>query len=79
MIYVDMKCFSMRKYFDIKFDETMAVEELITRVAETYPFNKESANIISVDKRRMLCKQESFYKQGVIGGDTLILVECGDD
>lgn len=76
MIYVDMKCFSMRKCFDIKFDETMSVDELIDRVSNTFQMDGSATQIVSVNKRGILCKQKSFSEQGIKGGDTLIIVEC---
>jgi len=75
MIYVDMKCFYMKKNLDIKFDEKISVDELLDEIGREFPFKTKNAQLLSVNNRQVLKKDRSFCEQGVLGGDTLILIE----
>ena len=75
MIYVDMKCFSMKKTLDVKLDEDVLVSELLKEMEKYFFINKESSQIVSTRNKQVLSKKLSLKQQGVLGGDTLILVE----
>lgn len=75
MIYVDMKCFSMKKTLDVKLDEEVLVSELLKEMEKYFFINKESSQIVSTRNKQVLSKKLSLKQQGVLGGDTLILVE----
>lgn len=75
MIYVDMKCFSMKKTLDVKLDEEVLVSELLKELEKYFFINKESSQIVSTRNKQVLSKTLSLKQQGILGGDTLILVE----
>lgn len=74
MIYVDMKCFQMKKNVDLRIDETLTVEEILREIGRVISVNRKSAQVVSVNEKKILCKSKSLDSQGVVGGDTLILI-----
>lgn len=74
MIHVDMKCFQINKEMDLTLDDTVSGEELLTELAGIFSFEKENIHIISTRKKKILAKDLPLSKQGVMGGDTLILI-----
>lgn len=75
MIYVDMKCIEMKKNFDLRFDESISVNDLLHEIGQTLGVKEERTQVASVNKKQILNKNRSFLEQGVCGGDTLILIE----
>lgn len=75
MIYVDMKCLQMNKIIDLRFDESISVNDLLGEISRTFCVSTDLAQVVSVNRRRILNKNKSFSEQGVLGGDTLILIE----
>lgn len=74
MIYLDMKCFQMKKNIDITLDETISVNELLSEISSTFPLYESDAQVISTRNKKLLSKTKSLKEQGVLGGDTLILI-----
>lgn len=75
MIYVDMKCVEMKKNIDLRFDESIKVNELLREIGKTFGVKEDKFQVASVNRKCILNKNRSFSEQGVLGGDTLILIE----
>lgn len=75
MIYVDMKCFHLNAKADLFVDDMISVDNLLTEITKTFPFDKDLAYLFSTDNKKMLFRDMSLKEQGVKGGDTLILIE----
>lgn len=75
MIYVDMKCIEMKKNIDLRFDESISVNDLLHEIGQKLGVKAERTQVASVNKKQILNKNRSFSEQGVCGGDTLILIE----
>lgn len=74
MIYVDVNVFKNDKTFDLKFDETMSVSQMLTELKAYIELNVENTYIFSKNLKRELSQMKTFEEQGVLGGDTLIIV-----
>ncbi len=74
MIYVDVNVFKNDKTFDLKFDETMSVSQMLTELKAYIELNLENTYIFSKNLKRELSQMKTFEEQGVLGGDTLIIV-----
>jgi len=79
MIYVDMKLFNMRKTVDIKLDEEILVSELLDEIEAYFPIKRELSFFFSTRNKQLLNEDESLKNQGILGGDTLILIESEGD
>ncbi len=71
--------YSMKNNIDIRLDEKLSVEEMLNEVAKTFSFDKRLAQVVSVNRRKVLDKRKSLMAQGILGGDTLILIERKND
>ncbi len=74
MIYVDVNVFKNDKTFDLKFDETMSVSQMLTELKAYIELNVENTYVFSKNLKRELSQMKTFEEQGVLGGDTLIIV-----
>ena len=74
MIYVDVNVFKNDKTFDLKFDETMSVSQMLTDLKAYIELNVENTYVFSKNLKRELSQMKTFEEQGVLGGDTLIIV-----
>lgn len=74
MIYVDVNVFKNDKTFDLKFDETMSVSQMLTELKAYIELNLENTYVFSKNLKRELSHMKTFEEQGVLGGDTLIIV-----
>ena len=74
MIYVDVNVFKNDKTFDLKFDETMSVSQMLTELKAYIELNVENTDVFSKNLKRELSQMKTFEEQGVLGGDTLIIV-----
>ena len=74
MIYVDVNVFKNYKTFDLKFDETMSVSQMLTELKAYIELNVENTYVFSKNLKRELSQMKTFEEQGVLGGDTLIIV-----
>lgn len=74
MIYVDVNVFNKDKMFDLKFDETMSVIQMLTELKAYIEFNVENTYVFSKNLKKELTQTKTFEEQGVLGGDTLIIV-----
>lgn len=74
MIYVDVNVFKNDKTFDLKFDETMSVSQMLTELKAYIELNVENTHVFSKNLKRELSQMKTFEEQGVLGGDTLIIV-----
>ena len=74
MIYVDVNVFKNDKTFDLKFDETMSVSQMLTELKAYIELNLENTYVFSKNLKRELSPMKTFEEQGVLGGDTLIIV-----
>ena len=74
MIYVDVNVFKNDKTFDLKFDETMSVSQMLTELKAYIELNFENTYVFSKNLKRELSQMKTFEEQGVLGGDTLIIV-----
>lgn len=74
MIFVDMKIFGLNKTVDIKFDETMTVEDLIGEIIAAFEIRDKRLQMVSVRNKVILNKKMTFEEQGILGGDTLMLI-----
>lgn len=74
MIYVDVNVFKNDKTFDLKFDETMSVSQMLTELKAYIDLNMENTYVFSKNLKRELSQMKTFEEQGVLGGDTLIIV-----
>lgn len=74
MIYVDVNVFKNDKTFDLKFDETMSVYQMLTELKAYIELNVENTYVFSKNLKRELSQMKTFEEQGVLGGDTLIIV-----
>ncbi|MDO4508767.1 MAG: hypothetical protein Q4B53_02450 [Lachnospiraceae bacterium] len=74
MIYVDVNVFKNDKKFDLKFDETMSVSQMLTELKAYIELNVENTYVFSKNLKRELSQMKTFEEQGVLGGDTLIIV-----
>lgn len=74
MIYVDVNVFKNDKMFDLKFDETMSVSQMLTELKAYIELNLENTYVFSKNLKRELSQMKTFEEQGVLGGDTLIIV-----
>lgn len=74
MIYVDVNVFKNDKTFDLKFDETMSVSQMLTELKAYIELNLENTYVFSKNLKRELSLMKTFEEQGVLGGDTLIIV-----
>ena len=74
MIYVDVNVFKNDKTFDLKFDETMIVSQMLTELKAYIELNVENTYVFSKNLKRELSQMKTFEEQGVLGGDTLIIV-----
>ena len=74
MIYVDVNVFKNDKTFDLKFDETMGVSQMLTELKAYIELNVENTYVFSKNLKRELSQMKTFEEQGVLGGDTLIIV-----
>ncbi|MBS7305608.1 MAG: hypothetical protein SPH91_07870 [Lachnospiraceae bacterium] len=74
MIYVDVNVFKNDKTFDLKFDETMSVSQMLTELKAYIELNLENTYVFSKNLKRELSQMKTFEEQGVLGGDTLIIV-----
>lgn len=74
MIYVDVNVFKNDKTFDLKFDETMSVSQMLTELKAYIELNLENTYVFSKNLKRELSQMKTFEDQGVLGGDTLIIV-----
>lgn len=74
MIYVDVNVFNKDKKYDLKFDETMSVIQMLTELKAYIEFNVENTYVFSKNLKKELTQTKTFEEQGVLGGDTLIIV-----
>ena len=74
MIYVDVNVFKNDKTFDLKFYETISVSQMLTELKAYIELNLENTYIFSKNLKRELSQMKTFEEQGVLGGDTLIIV-----
>lgn len=74
MIYVDVNVFNKEKRFDLKFDETMSVFQMLTELKAYIELNVENTYVFSKNLKKELSQTKTFEEQGVLGGDTLIIV-----
>ena len=74
MICVDVNVFKNDKTFDLKFDETMSVSQMLTELKAYIELNVENTYVFSKNLKRELSQMKTFEEQGVLGGDTLIIV-----
>ena len=74
MIYVDVNVFKNDKTFDLKFDETMSVSQMLTELKAYIELSVEKTYVFSKNLKRELSQMKTFEEQGVLGGDTLIIV-----
>ena len=74
MIYVDVNVFKNDKKFDLKFDETMSVSQMLTELKAYIELNVENTYVFSKNLKRELSQMKTFEEQGVLGGDTLSIV-----
>ena len=74
MIYVDVNVFKNDKTFDLKFDETMSVSQMLMELKAYIELNVENTYVFSKNLKRELSQMKTFEEQGVLGGDTLIIV-----
>ena len=74
MIYVDVNVFKNDKTFDLKFDETMSVSQMLTELKAYIELNLENTYVVSKNLKRELSQMKTFEEQGVLGGNTLIIV-----
>ena len=74
MIYVDVNVFKNDKTFDLKFDETMSVSQMLTELKAYIELNVENTYVFSKNLKRELSQMKTFDEQGVLGGDTLLIV-----
>ena len=74
MIYVVVNVFKNDKTFDLKFDETMSVSQMLTELKAYIELNVENTYVFSKNLKRELSQMKTFEEQGVLGGDTLIIV-----
>ncbi|MDO4187433.1 MAG: hypothetical protein Q4D29_00450 [Lachnospiraceae bacterium] len=74
LINVDMKIVENDMVVDLRFDRKMSVFELAERVCVSVGIEFEDCYVFSARCRRLLSKNKSFYDQGILGGDTLILI-----
>ena len=74
MIYVDVNVFKNDKTFDLKFDETMSVSQMLTELKAYIELNLENTYVFSKNLKRELSQMKTFEEQGVLGGYTLIIV-----
>jgi hypothetical protein len=74
VIYVDVNVFKNDKTFDLKFDETMSVSQMLTELKAYIELNLENTYVFSKNLKRELSQMKTFEEQGVLGGDTLIIV-----
>ena len=74
MIYVDVNIFNKEKRFDLKFDETMSVFQMLTELKAYIELNVENTYVFSKNLKKELSQTKTFEEQGVLGGDTLIIV-----
>ena len=74
MIYVDVNVFKNDKTFDLKFDETMSVSQMLTELKAYIELNVENTYVFYKNLKRELSQMKTFEEQGVLGGDTLIIV-----
>lgn len=74
MIYVDVNVFKNDKTFDLKFDETMSVSQMLTELKAYIELNLENTYVFSKNLKRELSQMKTFEEQGGLGGDTLIIV-----
>ena len=74
MIYVDVNVFKNDKTFDLKFDETMSVSQMLTELKAYIELNVKNTYVFSKNLKRELSQMKTFEEQGVLGGDTLIIV-----
>ena len=74
MIYVDVNVFKNDKTFDLKIDETMSVSQMLTELKAYIELNVENTYVFSKNLKRELSQMKTFEEQGVLGGDTLIIV-----
>ena len=74
MIYVEVNVFKNDKTFDLKFDETMSVSQMLTELKAYIELNVENTYVFSKNLKRELSQMKTFEEQGVLGGDTLIIV-----
>lgn len=74
MIYVDVNVFNKDKMFDLKFDETMSVIQMLTELKAYIELNVENTYVFSRNLKKELTQTKTFEEQGVLGGDTLIIV-----
>ena len=66
--------FKNDKTFDLKFDETMSVSQMLTELKAYIELNLENTYVFSKNLKRELSQMKTFEEQGVLGGDTLIIV-----
>ena len=69
-----MNVFKNDKTFDLKFDETMSVSQMLTELKAYIELNLENTYVFSKNLKRELSQMKTFEEQGVLGGDTLIIV-----
>lgn len=74
MIYVDVNVFNKEKRFDLRFDETMSVFQMLTELKAYIELNVENTYVFSKNLKKELSQTKTFEEQGVLGGDTLIIV-----
>ena len=74
MLYVDVNVFKNDKTFDLKFDETMSLSQMLTELKAYIELNLENTYVFSKNLKRELSQMKTFEEQGVLGGDTLIIV-----
>ena len=74
MIYVDVNVFNKEKRFDLRFDETMSVFQMLTELKAYIELNVENTFVFSKNLKKELSQTKTFEEQGVLGGDTLIVV-----
>ena len=74
MIYVDVNIFNKEKRFDLRFDETMSVFQMLTELKAYIELNVENTYVFSRNLKKELTQTKTFEEQGVLGGDTLIIV-----
>lgn len=74
MNYMDIRVPQLAETFDCRLEEDVKISVLLRQLAVLLPGRKEAGVLFSLSQKRMLNSDRTLQEQGVISGQTLLLL-----
>ncbi len=74
MNYVDIRVPQLAKTFDCKLEEHVKISVLISQLTVLLLGRRAEGILFSLNQKRVLQKEQTLLEQGVVSGQTLLLI-----